>query len=64
MQYKLRTSVARVVVVVMMVMTAARLKTFASFNSLISKIFIQDAQNTLPVLGYQILKYNPQCTIP
>jgi hypothetical protein len=45
--------------VVVVVLMAA-----ASFDSLISKIFNQNAQNKLPVLGYQILKYNPQCTIP
>jgi len=53
-----------VMVVVVVLMAAARLTTFASFNSLISKIVKQNAQNKLPVLGYQILKYNPQSTIP
>jgi hypothetical protein len=52
------------VVVAVVLMAAARLTTFASFDSLISKIFNQNAQNKLQMLGYQILKYNPQCTSP
>ena len=39
---------------VVVLMAVARL-TFASFNSLISKIFNQNVQNKLPVLHYQIL---------
>jgi len=43
---------------------SGKINNICNCNSLISKIFNQNAQNKLPVLDSQILKYNPQCTIP